>query len=72
VIVKGTLDDALEAAIDHALLHHIPTVIRRQGRHLVSVIPDTSLIELLANNTPLAGGTILHRPDGRSVLVLDR
>jgi hypothetical protein len=70
VIVDGTLDDALEAAIDHALLHHIPTVIRRQSRHLVSVIPDTSLIELLANNTPLAGGTVRYCPDGRSVLVI--
>jgi hypothetical protein len=52
------------------LLHHIPTVIRRQGHHLVSVIPDTSLIELLANGTPLAGGTVMYRPAGRSVWVI--
>jgi hypothetical protein len=70
VIVEGTMDDALDAAIEHAIEHCIPVVVRRQGWHLMSVIPDVLLLELLANGASLTGGMLLPRPDGRSVLVV--
>jgi hypothetical protein len=37
---------------------------------LVSVIPDVAILELFANNTPLAGDMVSYRSDGRSVLVI--
>jgi hypothetical protein len=63
------LDEAIHSAADHAIKHHTATVLRRDGLVLATVFPDTLLLELVANSTPLVGGTVTLRPDGRSVLV---
>jgi hypothetical protein len=64
------LDGAISAAVDHALIHNMATVISRGGLELLTVVPDTVLLELIANGTALNGGTVMHRPDGRSVRVV--
>jgi hypothetical protein len=45
-------------------------VVSRDGEVLVTVIPDVLLLELIANGTPLADGTVILRSDGRCVRVI--
>jgi hypothetical protein len=45
------LDEAISAAVDHALIHNMATVISRDGLELLTVIPDVVLLELVANGT---------------------
>ena len=64
------LDEAIKAAAAHAVEHGTAVVVSRDGQHLASVVPDTLILELIANGTPLStGGEVMRRPDGRSVLV---
>ena len=37
-------DDVVCSAVDHALEQHTATVVSRDGRHLLAVIPDTLII----------------------------
>ena len=70
--IDGGLDEAVEVAVDHALIHNMATVISRDGLELLTVVPDiVPLLELIANGTSLNGGTVMHRRDGRSVRVIN-
>ena len=67
-ILDGGLDEAIQAAIGHALTDHIAVVVRRDGCELLIIFPDTLLVELLANGTAITG-IHLRRDDGRTVRV---
>ena len=69
-VVGRDLGGAISAAVDHALIHNMATVISRDGLELLTVVPDVVLLELVANGTPLNGGAVMHRRDGRSVRVV--
>ena len=58
---------AIEYGADVALAGLSPVLLAQQD---VMIIPDTLVIEGIANGLPDPGGTVLERADGRSVRVL--
>jgi hypothetical protein len=69
-LIIDALGHAVNQAATHAVHNHESVILRRDGEQLLGIVPDTLILELLANGIPVGSADVMYWTDGRRVRVI--